>query len=78
MKSIHIVLCLTKWNRDIFETSQGGLGYDFNKNTKDRNENDTWSKIRQNEKKSLNCNMVHLSVVIMSNGLKAWGSTENR
>lgn len=52
MKSIHIVLCLTKWNRDIFETSQGGLGYDFNKNTKDRNENDTWSKIRQNEKKN--------------------------
>lgn len=29
------------------------------------------------KKKSLNCNMVHLSVVIMSNGLKAWGSTEN-
>lgn len=50
MKSIHIVLCLTKW-RDIFKTSQNGLGYDFNKNTKDRNENDTWSKIRQNEKK---------------------------
>lgn len=51
MKSIHIVLCLTKW-RDIFKTSQNGLGYDFNKNTKDRNENDTWSKIRQNEKKN--------------------------
>lgn len=34
-------------------------------------------KMKKNNQ-SLNCNKVHLSVVIMSNGLKAWGSTENR
>lgn len=71
-KSLHIMLYLTYWNRDI-NTDEKGTRLGYNKTTKDSNGNDTCSKICQNSSEWTNycyCNTIHLSVVIIFLNIK--------